>query len=148
MSFSVQDAEVAPHSGKAARTVGAHPATEAPEKGYWYISTPYSKFKGGLEQAFYLAVRARGLLIKAGVPAFSPIIHSHPVAMACHIDPHDHSIWLPAEAPIMVNAKGLIMVMAEGWLESYGMAEEKKFFEAAGKPIIYMTPGEVPKGLT
>ena len=114
---------------------------------FYYIATPYSKYPGGLEEAFLLAVRTRGLLVKAGIPCFSPIIHSHTVAKECDIDPFSHAIWLPAEKPIMVCATGLIMVMAEGWKESYGMEEERKAFEAMGRPIFWMTPGVIPDEL-
>lgn len=112
---------------------------------YWYLATPYSKYPGGIEAAFRLAVETRGLLLRNGVPTFSPIIHSHPVAVACGIDPFDHSIWLPSEAPILRAASGLIMVMGVSWEVSYGMAKEREIFEADGRPIEWMTPGVVPE---
>lgn len=115
---------------------------------FWFLATPYSRFPDGIEAAFNLAVEARGLLLKAGVPVFSPIIHSHPVAVRCGIDPLDHSIWLPSEAPILRSAIGLIMLRAESWGISYGMNHEKKTFEAAGKPVIWMDVGVVPEYFT
>ena len=115
---------------------------------FWYLATPYSKYPDGIEAAFHLAAETRGILLKAGVPCFSPIVHSHPVAMVCRIDPLDHSIWLPSEAPILRLAHGLIMLRARSWEVSYGMAEEYKLFIAAGKPVVFMDPGVVPEGLT
>jgi Domain of unknown function (DUF1937) len=115
---------------------------------FWYLATPYSKWPTGLEDAFRFAVRQRGLLLRAGVPCFSPIVHSHPVAVQCDFDPLDHSIWLPSEEPILRAAHGLIVVMADGWRESYGVGEEIKAFDRDGKPIVYMTPNVVPEGLT
>lgn len=53
------------------------------------------------------------MLIRAGVPVFSPIVHSHPVADVCGIDPLSHEIWLPAEAPMRYAAKGVIELRAE-----------------------------------
>jgi hypothetical protein len=35
-------------------------------------------------------------------------------------------------------------VMAEGWEQSYGMRVELETFQAAGKPVVWMTPGVVP----
>ena len=116
-------------------------------KTFYYLATPYSKYPHGLDAAFRLAVEARGLLLRCGVAVFSPIIHSHPVAMQCGLDPLDHAIWLPAERPILDCASGLIMLMAESWLVSFGMHQEREVFEAARKPIIYMKPGEVPPEL-
>ena len=111
---------------------------------FWYISSPYSKFPGGLDAAYELACEARGLLIKAGIPCFSPIAHSHGTAKLCGIDPRDHSIWLPVEAPIMAAAHGIIMLKAESWETSYGMYKELKAFQATGKPVVWMNPGELP----
>ena len=114
---------------------------------YYYLATPYSKYPDGLEAAFNLAIDARALLIKAGIPVFSPIIHSHPVTIRCHMDPHDHALWLPAEAPIMGAASGLILLRAVSWEISYGMRHEREHFESVGKPIVWMDPGVVPEEL-
>ena len=113
----------------------------------WYLATAYSKDPEGITHAFDLAVRTRGMLIKAGIPVFSPIVHSHPVAVVCNIDPFDHSFWLASEEPILESATGLIMLMSSGWAQSYGMNKEFEAFRAAGKPVIYMEPGIIPPEL-
>lgn len=114
---------------------------------YWYLATPYSKYPGGLEAAFVLACKATADLIRAGVRVYSPIAHTHPVALHGEIDPYDHGIWLPADQPFMDAAKGVIVLRAETWEQSYGIKCEIAAFEAAGKPVIYMDPGVVPEGL-
>jgi len=115
--------------------------------GFYYIGSPYSQYLHGLDAAYDAAVQARGLLIKAGVPCFSPIVHSHPVAKARGIDPCDHAIWLLAERPMLDAAMGLIVLKLDGWAESFGVREERKLFVAAGKPIVFMEPGTVPPEL-
>jgi hypothetical protein len=114
---------------------------------FWYLASPYSVYRFGLEAAFILAAQQRGLLLTAGVAVFSPIVHSHPIAMICNIDPLDHSIWLPSERPILDSASGLIMLKAEGWEKSFGMNKEREAFELAGKPIIYMDLNIIPPEL-
>jgi hypothetical protein len=111
--------------------------------GFWFLGSPYSKYPHGIDAAFDAVVAARGKLILAGIPCFSPIIHSHPVAKACGIDPYDHAIWLPAERPMLDAARGLIVAMMEGWRESFGLHEEIAIFESSGKPIVYWDP-ELP----
>lgn len=106
--------------------------------GLWYLATPYSKYPRGLEKAFVEACRAAALLVRHGVRVYSPIAHTHPVAIHGGIDPLDHSIWLPADKPFMDAACGLLVVRMTGWAESYGIGEEIKVFEAAGKPIRHM----------
>ena len=49
---------------------------------FWYLATPYSKFPGGLDAAYVEACKAQALLIKAGVPVFCPISHTHGPARA------------------------------------------------------------------
>ena len=112
-----------------------------------YCSTPYSKYPFGIETAYRMACQQVAVLIRAGVPCISPIAATHGVAIHGGIDPLDHSLWMAADAPLMEACDGLIVVRAEGWRESVGMALEIEAFAAAGKPIFYMDPGVVPAEL-
>lgn len=114
---------------------------------YWFLCSAYSRDSLGLENAFYVACKARALLVKAGILCFSPIVHSHYVAVHGDIDPHSHEIWLTVEAPFRYRAKGAIMLKSPGWEESYGMKFELAEFQAEGKPVVWMTPGVVPEEL-
>jgi hypothetical protein len=114
---------------------------------FWYLATPYSKYPDGIEAAFRAACEQSALLVKAGIPIFCPIAHTHPVAIQGGIDPFDHEIWLPADEPFMHLACGLIFCKLPSWEISYGMNEERKVFTAAGKPILDMEPGSVPDAL-
>ena len=110
----------------------------------WYLATPYSKYQAGLYAAYRLACVEAARLIRAGIPVFSPIAHTHPIAAFSDMDPLDHNIWLPADEPMMDAASGLIMLKAKGWEESYGMQVERRHFEERNKPVVWMTPGCVP----
>lgn len=114
---------------------------------FYYLGSPYSKYHAGIDAAFHEVCIARGLLIKAGIPCFSPIIHSHSVAAASGLDPLDYAIWMPSERPIMDAACGLIVLKLDGWEKSIGLCAERMFFEDRQLPIIFMTPGVVPIGL-
>lgn len=114
---------------------------------FWYLASPYSKYPFGLNAAFEAVCQARGLLVKAKIPCFSPIIHCHPVAMICNIDPLDYKIWLLSEEPILRAAKGLIVLKLESWEISYGIGVEMGVFRSEKKPIVYMTPSIVPEEL-
>ena len=112
--------------------------------GFLYLATPYSKWPAGIEDAYRMACREAARLMRAGVPVFCPIAHTHGVAIHGGIDPLSHEIWLAADRPLMDAACGLIVVRAQGWEESYGIAEEIKVFKAAGKPILYIDPEPQP----
>ncbi len=105
---------------------------------FWYLATPYSKYDKGIEAAFEEAAKATASLIKCGVRVYCPIAHTHPIAVYGKLDPLDHTIWLPADMPLMEAAVGLIVVKMEGWNNSKGIKEEIKKFREDSKPILYM----------
>jgi hypothetical protein len=113
-------------------------------RGYWYLASPYSFHPDGPEVAFREACEAAALLINAGVPVFSPIVHSHLIAIAGNIDPLSHEIWLSADRPLLDAAAGLIVLHLRGWDLSRGVAEERRLCAAAGKPEVHMLPGLLP----
>ena len=102
------------------------------------MATPYSKYQGGIEAAYVEASKAAAWLVSHRVPVFSPIAHSHPIALYGKLDPLDHSIWLPADSKLMDAAYGLLICMMPGWMESYGIEFEIKVFKAAEKPIVFL----------
>jgi hypothetical protein len=111
---------------------------------FYYLATPYSRYIDGPEEAFREASRQCAVLVRAGVPVFSPIAMTHPVAEFGGIDPLDCETWLAVDRPMMDAAKGLIVCTMHGWQDSYGVSEEIRIFQGAGKPIVFMTPGVVP----
>ena len=106
--------------------------------GFWYIGTPYSKWKYGLESAFQEAARVAAWLASRGVNVFCPIAHSHPLAICGRLDAKDHEFWLKLDHPFMAAAMGLVVVQMDGWQDSVGLQTEIEYFETADKPIFYM----------
>lgn len=115
--------------------------------GYIYLATPYSRYSRGLDAAWTLACRAAGAFAAAGIPVYSPIAHTHPIAEAVELDPLDHGIWMPLDYPLMSKAAGLAVLMASGWTESKGVQIEIEWFDQAGRPVFYIAPpSEVDSG--
>ena len=104
----------------------------------WYLATPYTNYPDGIESAWEEACRITARLILANIPVYSPIAHTHPVAIHGGIDPLDHEIWLPADEPMMHAATGLMVAMMTGWDQSYGIGVEIEAFTSAGKPVVYL----------
>jgi hypothetical protein len=107
-------------------------------RGYLYLSSPYTKYEAGIDQAHADICLIAGELIKRGLPIYSPIAHSHDISFYADIDPLSHETWLKADKPMMESATALIVAKMQGWQESYGVAEEIHDFETAGKPIYYL----------
>lgn len=108
--------------------------------GIAYLATPYSRYKPNIDAAFRDAAKLAGHLLCAGLKIYSPICHTHPIAIYGALDALDHSIWLPFDEAMMDAAHVLIVAHMEGWDESRGIAHEIKFFEDAGKPIFDLDP--------
>jgi hypothetical protein len=105
----------------------------------YYLATPYSKYQGGdLTAAFLAACRVTADLITAGHKIYSPIVHSHPIAMNSGLDPLDHDLWLKVDAAMMEAADALMVAQMEGWRDSYGIAHEMEAFATMDKDVVYL----------
>ncbi len=108
--------------------------------GLAYLATPYSKYPLGIEQAYIDASNLAARLLLAGINAYSPIAHSHSLAIYGDIDPHNHNIWLPFDKTIMRVCDTLLFAQMNGWQDSYGMRMELEFFQRQQKPIFDLNP--------
>lgn len=100
-----------------------------------YVATTYTLHPAGIENAFIDASKAAAALLRKGFAVFSPVAHTHPIAVYGGINPLDHAIWLPFDEHMMKVADELFVIHMDGWEQSHGIAHEMKFFERAGKPI-------------
>jgi len=115
------------------------PVLKSISSGYWYLATPYTKYTAGIEAAFVEACRIAAWLIGQDVSVYSPIAHTHPIAIHGRMDPvTNHSLWLRADKPLMLAAHGLVVVRMAGWDESIGIAEEMEVFRAERKPVVFL----------
>ena len=105
-----------------------------------YLASPYSKYPTGLEMAFRDVSALAGKLLAAGLKVYSPIAHTHPIAIYSNLDPYDHKIWLPFDAAIMGKADVLLVAHMATWDKSFGIAHEIDVFKAAGKPVLHLDP--------
>lgn len=108
--------------------------------GLCYLGTPYTKYPDGIEAAFKEASRIAAKLLLAGVKVYSPIAHTHPIALYGKLDQLDLNIWLPFDEAMMHACGALIVAEMTGWEESKGLAHEIEFFERHGKPVFHLNP--------
>lgn len=108
-----------------------------------YVATPYSKYPGGLEQAFIDACKLTARLLQQGLKVYSPIAHTHPIAIHGGIDPLDLSIWLKFDAIMMDKAAALLVAMMPRWENSTGVRHEIDYFVEADKPVYFLSPDDL-----
>ena len=107
---------------------------------HFYLASPYARYEGGHEAAWrdISAIAAR--LVAAGVDVFSPIAHSHSLAVYGEMDKVDHDFWLRVDEKFMMRAEACMVAMLPGWQESKGVTWEIEWFEKRGKLVLYLDP--------
>lgn len=108
-----------------------------------YVGTPYTKYLGGIEPAFVDACKLTARLLQSGLKVYSPIAHTHPIAIHGNINPLDLNVWLPFDASIMAKSDAMIVAMMPGWEVSTGVLHEIRVFVAAGKPVYFLNPADL-----
>lgn len=105
-----------------------------------YVGTPYSKYPLGQDAAFVEAARVTARLMQSGLKVYSPIVHTHPMAVHGGIDALNHDIWLPFDRAMMDKSDAMIVVKMDEWERSVGLEHEIRVFIEAGKPIYFVSP--------
>lgn len=105
-----------------------------------YLATPYTKYPLGIEPAFEAACAVTAALIQLGVNVYSPIAHTHPVAIHGGMDPLDYKIWLPFNNAIIGKSDAILVAKLPSWEFSFGIGHEIKLFLVARKPVFYLDP--------
>lgn len=108
-----------------------------------YLASPYSHGDAWMRELRFKAVsRVAGkLAYENGILTFCPIAHTHPVSEELlEVDANDHSFWLPWDVPFSTMCSALLICMLPGWDNSKGIAEERKLFQLAGKPVDHVNP--------
>lgn len=105
-----------------------------------YVGSPYTKYPAGIETAFADVCSLMGALLRQGLKAYSPIAHTHPIAVYGRINPLDHQFWLAYDAAMMAKSDAMIVAMMDGWEISYGIRHEIEAFQTANKPVFFLNP--------
>ena len=117
------------------------------ERGFWFLTTPYTKFAGGTTQAAAMAILEVGRLHQAGVLVFSPVAHSHAIIEAFDDIAGRFKAWADFDMALLRPAIGLIVLELPGWDVSEGVAASVDLAMKLEKQIVYMVPGVLPAEL-
>ena len=101
----------------------------------YYLATPYTHEEEEVRAMRYrMAVAMAGFLLKKGVYVYSPIAHSHPIAVRCDL-PKGWEFWQKYDECMIDRCDGLLVLKADGWVESRGVQEEIRLAMASGLPV-------------
>ena len=114
--------------------------------GLCYLATPYTNYPDGHEQAFIDASKLVARMIIAGFSVFSPIVHTHSVAVHGNLNKTDHNFWLGVDDDFMIVSKTLLIAQMKSWEESDGIERELKRFKELEKKYYYLDPETLSLG--
>jgi Domain of unknown function (DUF1937) len=105
-----------------------------------YLACPYSDPDPAVREERFRAVnRAAGILMRAGLYIFSPISHTHPIAMEAGL-PLGFDYWRGYDEAILSVCKALIILELPGYGQSVGVRAERDLAQDKGIPIFYSQP--------
>ncbi len=105
-----------------------------------YLATPYSDPDPKVRQRrFDVVNRVAADLMRDGDHIFSPISHTHPIALAGDL-PKGWEFWQGYDRAILAACSKMIVLMQSGWRESVGVSAEIRLAEEMGLPIEYIDP--------
>jgi hypothetical protein len=108
-----------------------------------YLACPYTHPDAAVRTArLNAATEAAAKLIEQGRVVFSPITMTHPidVVLAGHESTLGSDFWVGFDEAFTEMCGEMIILRLEGWSESKGIARERAFFAARGRPISFVDP--------
>ncbi len=103
-----------------------------------YLATPYSHPDPAVrEERFKKVNEVSAKLMRAGHHIFSPISHTHPIALAGDL-PLGFDYWETFDRAFLIHCKKLMVLKLEGWEESKGVRGELKIAAELGIEVEYL----------
>src|SRR5437016_753626 len=89
-----------------------------------YLASPYSHPDPTVQESRFDAVcRVAAMLMRRGVQLFSPIAHTHPIAVAGELPGH-WDFWLMFDQWFITHCDEIWVLMLDGWKRSKGVQAE------------------------
>ena len=105
-----------------------------------YLAVPYSHPSPAVRECrFELANLVAARLMREGLHVFSPISHTHPIALAGQL-PTGYDFWEKYDRAFLEVARELRVIRIPGWEESKGVQSEMRVANELGIPIVFEEP--------
>jgi hypothetical protein len=107
-----------------------------------YLASPYSHSNPAVRHWRFKAVNeVAAVLMSSGHIVFSPISHSHPIALD-HDLPKGWEFWGRIDSVFVSLCSHVCVLMLPGWEISEGIKEEIELGRKHGKEILYLQAKE------
>lgn len=116
------------------------------EKTLIYLAVPYSDPNEHIRAyRFEMANLCAAQLMRGGLHIFSPISHTHPIALAGDL-PLGWEYWRAYDEAILRACGGLLILKLDGWEQSKGIRGEMEIADALGLPKRFVIPEKTETG--
>ena len=103
-----------------------------------YLATPYSDPSPAVRAARFTAVNeVAARLMGEGFLVFSPISHTHPIALAGDL-PKGWEFWREYDLTFIEWCDEVHVLMQPGWEDSVGVTAETLIAIEMNKPVVYI----------
>ena len=103
-----------------------------------YLATPYSHDDPEIRrQRFEIVNRIAAKMMSEGKIVYSPISHTHPIALAGDL-PTGWDFWKKYDRAMLAACSEVTVVCQPGWDESVGVKAEVKIAVEMGLPVVFM----------
>jgi hypothetical protein len=119
------------------------------EKGLYYLAVPYH---GTEEQQAYrieLSLKAATEFLRQSIHVFAPVIYVNKIVEKLDLPSIEkrRSIVMSYLFDFLQVSKGLILITADGWQNSWGVQQELRFCQEHQIPIYMMNPDQIYENL-
>lgn len=105
-----------------------------------YLASPYSHPDPSvMQRRFEEICDVAGRLMRDGVHLYSPIAHTHPIAVRQDL-PRGWDFWKQYDEKLLAACSELWVCTMDAWEQSKGVAGEIEIALALGKPVRYIAP--------
>lgn len=107
-----------------------------------YLGAPYSHESVEVRRERFERINtAASYLMRRGVHVFSPISHTHPIALAGGL-PLGWEFWATYDEEILSICKAMLVLRLPGWRESKGLNAEIEIATRLRMPIAHVNTDE------
>lgn len=104
---------------------------------FLYLASPYTHPDPDIQlKRFHDVCDYAAKLLSEGTPVFSPIAHSHPIAIHGETE-NTFDFWMTWDMPFLHLCSGVVVMTIPGWRESRGVQTEIALATKLGKSVTF-----------
>jgi len=120
------------------------------EKGLYYLASP---LKGTPEEEAYrcdVSLKLTTAFLAQGIHVFSPLIYTQQIVESLGFSSMEErrQVIIDYLFDFLKVSKGMILITAPGWKESWGVQQELKFSYKNHIPVYTINPDKIPEDLS